>query len=110
MYSTTAGQAEDKNNFWFSEEVFSERYFANSAETKSAPKAVSETPQNPIFFKAAINCSEVKSENSAEKEGARETTTFSFKVRSCFVLAKSSRICFALAGQFITQFPHRIHF
>ena len=58
-----------------------------------------EAKLSPQYPDIKQNCFGVKSENSAEKEGAIDTITFSFKVRSCFALPKSSRICFAFAGQ-----------
>ena len=72
MNSTTAGQAEERNSFFpvWPDCAKSE---AICDETKSAPKAVSETPANPSFFNAATICALENSENSEAKEGARET-------------------------------------
>ena len=77
------GFIDDKNNFLPS--LFFTAFSNISAtciETKSAPIAVSDTAQNPIFFKAAINCSGVNSENSEINDGANDAITFLRKVKS----------------------------
>ena len=69
MKSTEAGQAVDSDNLG----PPLARDWATAAETSWAPKAVSDTPENPSRRKAAIICSGRMSANSLTQDGARET-------------------------------------
>jgi hypothetical protein len=110
MYSTTAGQADDKKSFcpaFFPRAFFI--LFAISREIKSAPIAVSETAWKPSFLKAATSCPGFMPQNSETNDGARETITLPPFFISVFTFSTSGRVRLAVLGQHFMQFPQRTH-